>query len=165
MAHADTPSETALVPAPGIDRSGEPVRHTILLVEDEEFVRNVTCEVLRFAGYEVLSARNAHEAEGMFAERKESVAALLTDVVLPGRSGGELAQELRAIQPALKVVFISGYPQWQPASPASLGSGFLYLEKPFSADVLMRNIRHALHHDGGVLESPPPDIGGISFCD
>jgi two-component system, cell cycle sensor histidine kinase and response regulator CckA len=143
-------SEIAFGREPELARKrGEGARHTILVVEDEDFVRNVTCEVLQFAGYEVLAARDAAEAAALFAESSR-VTLLLTDVVLPGRTGGELARELRAMHPELKVILISGYPQGRVKTVSLQESGVLYLEKPFSAEGLIRKVWRALHEDWAV---------------
>lgn len=83
---------------------------TILLVEDETLLREVTCEILESAGYRVLKTRNAAEAISTFGEYKAIVRLLLTDVVLPGQNGRDLANDLRAVCPKLSVLFISGYP-------------------------------------------------------
>jgi CheY-like chemotaxis protein len=85
-----------------------PRARTILLVEDEGFVREVTCKVLQSAGYEVLSSCNAAEAKRKFRRCAAGVELLLTDVVLPGRDGLALANELRALCPSLKTIFMSG---------------------------------------------------------
>jgi len=79
-----------------------------LLVEGGQILSEATCVVLEAAGYGVLKARNAVEALSTFAEFKPIVRLLLTDVVLPGRSGRDLANDLRAICPELRIVFISG---------------------------------------------------------
>jgi len=84
---------------------------TILLVEDEAFLREVTCEILESAGYRVLKTRNAAEATSAFGEYKSIVRLLLTDVVLPGQNGRDLANDLRSVSPKLKILFISGYPE------------------------------------------------------
>ena len=83
---------------------------TILLVEDETLLREVTCEILESTGYRVLKTRNAAEAISTFGEYKAIVRLLLTDVVLPGQNGRDLANDLRAVCPKLSVLFISGYP-------------------------------------------------------
>lgn len=85
-----------------------PGKGTILLVEDEAFLREVTCEILESAGYRVLKTRNATEAARAFLQYKTIVKLLLTDVVLPGQNGRDLANELRAVCPSLKIIFISG---------------------------------------------------------
>jgi len=81
---------------------------TILLVEDETFLREVTSEILECAGYRVLKTRNAAEALSVFSECKAIVRLLLTDVVLPGQNGRDLANDLRSVSPKLKIIFISG---------------------------------------------------------
>jgi two-component system, cell cycle sensor histidine kinase and response regulator CckA len=128
----------------GLVSAGPPKPLTILLVEDEGFVREVTCKVLECAGYQVLSTSTAAEARRKFRRCVEGIELLLTDVVLPGRDGLSLANELRALSPTLKTIFMSGYPenavtqngpqQWQEA----------YLHKPFSSGTLMEKIRRVL---------------------
>lgn len=81
---------------------------TILLVEDENYLRDVTSDVLESAGYRVLKTRNAAEAIAAFSEYKTIVRLLLTDVVLPGQNGRDLANDLRGICPKLRIIFISG---------------------------------------------------------
>ena len=78
---------------------------TILLVEDEAFVREVACEVLSRAGYRVLKAGNAKEAVKIFREHAGEVHLLLTDVVLPDRNGRDLATELAALGDGVKSIF------------------------------------------------------------
>lgn len=116
----------------------------ILVVEDEDFVREVTCEVLLAANYLVLRARTASEAIRIFPHDGQPLQLLLTDVVLPGRSGYLLANDLRAISPNLKIVFISGYPATE-VSKQGLGDGNVsYLPKPFSVEMLLEKVRTAL---------------------
>jgi CheY-like chemotaxis protein len=117
---------------------------TILVVEDEEFVREVTCEVLLSAGYAVLRARTAAEALRLFARKGGTLQLLLTDVVLPGRSGQVLAQELRTISPGLKTLFISGYPENCIGKQGFHDPGTFYLPKPFSAQMLLGAVEAAL---------------------
>jgi two-component system, cell cycle sensor histidine kinase and response regulator CckA len=84
------------------------VQNTILVVEDEAFVREAACDILEGEGYRVLRARNAAEAQAAFRRQKGVVQLLLSDVVLPGQNGPALAKDLRAVCPTLKAVFISG---------------------------------------------------------
>src|ERR1044071_3853504 len=86
-----------------------PLQGSILLVEDETFVREVTAEILTTAGYKVLKARSAVEGIREFRQHKGEVALLLVDVVLPGKNGWDMAKELMKEEPKLKTVFISGY--------------------------------------------------------
>src|SRR5580704_6604525 len=89
---------------------GHAVR-TILVVEDEAFVREVVGEVLCSAGYRVLKAQNAAEALFVFHRYREKVELLLTDVVLPDRNGCDLASEFALLCHGVPTVFISGYPE------------------------------------------------------
>lgn len=115
-------------------------RPVILLVEDQDFVREVTSQVLRSAGFVVLKAQNAAEASRLFHQHRGQIQLLLTDLVMPGKSGRELAHELKALSPDLKTVLTSGYPE----APGSGDDGFCYLPKPFSMASLLQNIRQVL---------------------
>ncbi len=110
---------------------------TILVVEDEAFVRDVTCEILRSAGYNVLSATDASEAESIFCGVEEKVALLLTDIVLPGENGRLLAQRLYRVSPSMTVLFVTGY-----AEQMDVGAGHPWscLAKPFSAATLLKQV-------------------------
>jgi CheY-like chemotaxis protein len=115
---------------------------TILLVEDEAFVREVTHEVLESAGYRVVTARNAMEALAE-RERVSHVDLLLTDMVLPGKSGRALARDLRSLQPRLAVLFVTGYATPLAEIKAALPAEEC-LPKPFSAAALLRKVREML---------------------
>jgi DNA-binding response OmpR family regulator len=128
-------------------------RGTILLVEDEAFLREVTCEILESAGYRVLKTRTAAEAISAFSEYKAIVRLLLTDVVLPGQDGRVLANNLRCISPKLRIIFISGYPE-NAVTRHGIEDGMFYLPKPFSLQSLTRKVRQALGEQGG-RESEP----------
>jgi two-component system cell cycle sensor histidine kinase/response regulator CckA len=122
-------------------------QNTILVVEDEAFVRNAACDILESEGYRVLRARDAPEAQVAFDRQRGSVQLLLSDVVLPGQSGPALAQDLRAIHPALKTIFISGYPK-DTVTRYGLTTGQMsYLPKPFSAESLLAKVRQALESE------------------
>jgi two-component system, cell cycle sensor histidine kinase and response regulator CckA len=115
---------------------------SILLVEDETFVREVTAEILIAAGYNVLKARSAVEAVREFHRHKGEVALLLVDVVLPGKNGRDMAKELMKEEPKLKTVFISGYPESTINSVITRNT--IYLPKPFSLGSLMEKIRDVI---------------------
>jgi two-component system cell cycle sensor histidine kinase/response regulator CckA len=118
-------------------------RETILLVEDEAFVREVTSEVLRCAGYQVLTASSAVEAECLFDACRGDLQLLLTDMVLPGVTGRVLAEKLRREKAGLRVLLVTGYADEMAASE----EGHLKcLRKPFSSAVLLRRIRQLLDH-------------------
>jgi two-component system cell cycle sensor histidine kinase/response regulator CckA len=125
---------------------------TILFVEDEGFVREVTCEVLRAAGYRVLTARNAAEAVSVYDAYRREVKLLLTDVVLPGETGRALAGRLRRENPALKVLLVTGY-----VSEMRLRDGEAEcLAKPFSTEVLLRRVRQLLEPRRFLMETEDP---------
>jgi CheY-like chemotaxis protein len=94
-------------------------RGTILLVEDESLLREVTCEIIESAGYWVLKAGTAAEAISAFDEYKTIVRLLLTDVVLPGQNGLDLATDLRYVCPKPRIIFVSGYPKMLSPDKAS----------------------------------------------
>lgn len=122
-------------------------RGTILLVEDETFLREVTCDILESAGYRVLKTRNAIEAISAFSEYKPIVRLLLTDVVLPGQNGRELANEMRSVCPNLKIIFISGYPENVVTRNAIQEDGMFYLPKPFSTQSLTHKVKQVLEQE------------------
>jgi two-component system, cell cycle sensor histidine kinase and response regulator CckA len=128
----------------GLVRAAAPKPSTILLVEDEGFVREVACKVLESSGYRVLSTRNAAEAKRKFRSCGEGIELLLTDVVLPGRDGLTLANDLRAICPTLKTIFMSGYPENAVTLTGLHKQQGLYLHKPFSTASLIEMIRQVL---------------------
>lgn len=126
------------------DLASNDLPQTVLLVEDETFVREVACEVLSRAGYRVLKAGNATEALQVFREHAGAVQLLLTDVVLPDRNGCDLAQELSTMCSGVKSIFVSGYPE-NSITRRGLGQpGWFYLPKPFSVASLMQKIQEAL---------------------
>lgn len=118
---------------------------TILLVEDEAFVRKVACEVLCSAGYRVLPAQNAADAVKAFRDHPEEVQLLLTDVVLPDRSGCDLALELVNAGAGVKAIFISGYPENSISRQGLQNPGWSYLPKPFSAASLLQKINQVVN--------------------
>ncbi len=119
-------------------------RGTILLVEDESFLREVTCEILESAGYRVLKAGTAAEAISTFDEYKTIVRLLLTDVVLTGQNGRDLATNLRCVCPKLRIIFVSGYPENVVTRQGLQEDGMFYSPKPFSSQSLTRKVRQVL---------------------
>jgi two-component system, cell cycle sensor histidine kinase and response regulator CckA len=132
--------------APAIGKGAERawVRETVLLVEDENFVRDVTGEILHSAGYRVLKARNAADAMRTFRQYRDEVQLLLTDVVMPGQNGFNLAHDLKAMSLGLRTIFISGYPENSVNRKGLKQTGVFYLPKPFSAESLLRQVKQAL---------------------
>jgi CheY-like chemotaxis protein len=117
---------------------------TILLVEDDADVRGFLSEVLHNHGYRVVQARDGVEALRLAEAELERLDLVLTDVVMPRMGGAELATQLRALKPALRVLYISGYPGEAGVSRALFPRGAPLLQKPFSIAELARRIRDAL---------------------
>ena len=116
----------------------------VLVVEDEEAVRYLTRVLLERSGYNVLDAANPHEAEAVFGKQTDSIDLLVTDVVMPGSSGPALFKRLAERQPGLKVLFMSGYTDDTMVSEGRLDTGGAFIQKPFTADGLMRKVREVL---------------------
>jgi len=121
---------------------------TILVVEDEEALREVARRALDAAGYTVLSAADGDEALVTNAQHVGDVHLLVTDVVMPRMSGRTLAQELSKRRPTLKVLYMSGYADDAIVQHGVLETGTHFLGKPFTADDLTRKVREVL--DSGV---------------
>ncbi len=126
----------------------------MLLVEDEAGVRDLARRMLERAGYRVLDAASGHDAEVIFAKHRGSIDLLVTDVIMPGMSGPDLYRRLTVEQPALKVVFISGYATGAMAHQLKVNRGQPHVQKPFTADQLVSYVRSVL--DG----RPAPDLKG-----
>jgi CheY-like chemotaxis protein len=121
-----------------------PGSETILVVEDEAGVRELACQFLRVKGYRVLEAAGGIDALEVARDHKGTIHLLLSDMVMPKMSGGELAAKLREIRPDIRVSFMSGYSEF---SRAHLAMGFPdapVLQKPFSPASLVGIVREAL---------------------
>jgi two-component system cell cycle sensor histidine kinase/response regulator CckA len=119
---------------------------TILLVEDEEMVRGLICEVLRREGYKVLACTDA--AEGIEATKRhgQGIDLLLTDVVMPGMNGPEMASRIQKDLPRLRVVFMSGYSEQALTRTGQADSSFEYLQKPFTLKTLTQKVAKVLRN-------------------
>ncbi len=117
-------------------------RRTILLVEDEPFVREATCSILESAGFEVLPAQDAQDAMKVYEEYKRGIDLVITDMGLPGRTGQQLGQDLHEHSPEVVVLVTSGY-----ANPDEMevpGSHTYFLPKPYSKRTLVEKIEKIL---------------------
>ena len=134
----------AVPDAPPVTAAAAVGHETILMVEDEAAVRLLTRTILERAGYRVIEATSAEDAEAKHREIGASIGLLLTDVVLPGSSGAELYQRLAQLNPRLKVVYMSGYTDDTVFRTGGLEHGVAFIQKPFNADALRRKIRDVL---------------------
>jgi two-component system cell cycle sensor histidine kinase/response regulator CckA len=120
---------------------------TILLVEDEDAVRNLIRSILRQNGYTVIESRHGGEAL-LICERYEGpIHLLLTDVVMPQMGGGELADRLRPLRPTMKALYMSGYTDNDIIRRGAPDAESRFLQKPFTPEVLLRKIRGLLDQD------------------
>ncbi|MEP7327063.1 MAG: response regulator [Gemmatimonadota bacterium] len=117
---------------------------TILLVEDEVAVRRLARRVLRSKGYVVLEAANGREALRMVSEHSGQLDLVLTDVVMPGMSGPEMAERLAREQPDLRVLYMSGYADEAIGHHGVLEAGVEFLQKPFTPQDLAQRVREVL---------------------
>jgi signal transduction histidine kinase len=117
---------------------------TVLLVEDEEQVRNLTTTMLERKGYQVLGAANAAEAIQLASSYEKPIHLLLTDVIMPGMGGPELAREIVTARPGTRVLYMSGYTDNGVVKQSMLSKDVAFLRKPFTASALHRKVREAL---------------------
>jgi signal transduction histidine kinase/ActR/RegA family two-component response regulator len=117
---------------------------TILLAEDDDDVRGYARRILRQAGYTVLEASRGSVALELAEQQQAPIQLLLTDAVLPGIHGAELAAQLCAIRPDLRVLYVSGFTENSVIVHGVVASGVSFLPKPYRAEDLLRNVREAL---------------------
>jgi len=117
---------------------------TILVIEDERFVRDVTCEILRHAGYRVLQAGSAGAGRRLFLRHGKRIRLLLCDAVLPDWSGVQLVRSLRSRSAGLKVIVASGYPRGTVEESLDRKGGNEFLAKPYGAASLVSKVKMAL---------------------
>ncbi len=136
--------EAASVPAPSESRGEE----TVLLVEDESSVREFIAGALRRGGYQVVAAADGDEAIDAAHRHAGVIHLLVTDLVMPGMTGRELARYLTHERPGLRVLFISGYSDQRSESRAGEGVAEAFMQKPFTAATLARQVRQVLDAPG-----------------
>jgi CheY-like chemotaxis protein len=117
---------------------------TVLLVEDEEVVRDMATEILRDSGYHVLEAKHPTEALTLAAQYEGEIQLMLTDVVMPEMSGRQLAAQLMPVRPDMKVLYMSGYTDDAIVHHGVLEPGTAFIAKPFSLEALTRKLRETL---------------------
>ena len=117
---------------------------TILVLEDEEALRAVTCEFLTAGGYTVLQAGRGSLTIEEAQRYKGRIQLIISDVVLPDMSGPSVVERVKALHPGLKVLFVSGYAE-VPVAQKLIEEGFILLQKPVSRSALMKTVDELLH--------------------
>jgi signal transduction histidine kinase/ActR/RegA family two-component response regulator len=128
---------------------------TILLVEDEASLQDLTSRILTRNGYQVRAARTAAEAPGIAGDASQPIDLLLTDVVMPEMLGNEVARRVHAIRPALPVLYMSGYAQPVLDTHGAFASQIDLLEKPFTEATMLTRVRRAI--DNGTHPATPAE--------
>ncbi len=132
---------------------------TILIVEDNELVRNLTSEALKQYGYTVIEAPGGEPALKITQEYGEKIDLLLTDVVMPGLNGRELADKILSFRPGIKVLYMSGYSNNAIVQHGVLTPGLAFIEKPFSPETLAEKVRQVLVASPPLKNPPPTALG------
>lgn len=146
LPEGETETEVRISPPSGM------VSGTILVVEDDSSVREMLISMLESLGYTVHGASKAEEAISMLSSAVEKPDLILTDVVLPGISGREMADRIAVIRPGIPLIFMSGYASDMIASKGVLEEGTHFLQKPFDMNTLKTKLR-AVIGDGGARTS------------
>jgi two-component system cell cycle sensor histidine kinase/response regulator CckA len=132
----------------GISSSQNGGSETVLLVEDEESVRQLVRETLESKGYKVLEAENGEAALRIVSNYSDKIDMLITDVVMPGMSGRELSARLCASRPQTKVLYLSGYTEDAIGHEGVVDPHTVFLQKPFTLQMLSRKVREVLGERG-----------------
>ena len=137
--------EAAVVaPQPAVEQRVPRGQETVLLVEDEESLRRFLRHVLERAGYAVFEAADASQALAIAAQHGQTIQLLLTDVIMPGMSGGQLAEQFLRDWPGTSVLFMSGYARDVVVQHIVYTSGAAFLQKPFTPEILLTRVRTAI---------------------
>src|SRR5208337_319099 len=137
----DSAEELSPAKSPQSDAGG---CETVLLVEDEDSVRELVRLTLTARGYKVLEAENGEAGLRLAETCKEHIDILITDVVMPGIGGRELAKKLSTLRPGISVLFLSGYTEDVVVTPGALGPGTAFLQKPFTLQNLAKKVHEVL---------------------
>ncbi len=136
--------ESPMLPTPPALPDSAPGCETILLVEDEEQIRSLTCSALEHAGYTVLAAANGEEALLLSSAHRGPIHLVVTDVVMPGMNGVKLSSHLMAQRPTTKVLYISGYTDGELNMSETMDERQAFLHKPFTPALLTGTVRRLL---------------------
>lgn len=128
---------------------------SILVVEDQAAVRQVVVRALSRFGYRVAEAPGGAEALARLDEVTDGLDLLITDVMLPGRSGPEVAEVIRDKHPGLKVLYMSGFADQEASGRIEAGEDWMFLSKPFSVEDLLSMVRRVLDRAEGQSHEVP----------
>jgi len=140
-----------------ISAAGTHLSETVLVAEDEEAVRELASRFLKSAGYKVLTAKDGIEALAIAEQSGEPIHVLITDIVMPNMRGPELAKRLKHLHADLRVVYMSGYLEYEEGRGEFLEEGF-FLQKPFSRDTLVRKAGEALRNESAEESLVPSSL-------
>jgi two-component system, cell cycle sensor histidine kinase and response regulator CckA len=129
---------------PKDERSETRGTERILLVEDSQPLRELTCDLLRSCGYDVLASEDPREALALGRDLRKPIDLLITDVVMPGMNGPQLAEALQSCRPEMQVLYISGYTDHAVLTNGQLAGDAAFLQKPFTRQALSRKVREVL---------------------
>ena len=132
------------MPARGDRRSRFAAEPTVLVVDDEETPRSVTCRMIRSLGYATRTARDGREALRYIQQHPGEIRLVLTDVIMPYMDGGELAERVRDLHPRLPIVLMSAYPVGRVADLVAAYPELPFLEKPLTPEALHRVLTRVL---------------------
>jgi CheY-like chemotaxis protein len=141
---AEHPEDPTAAESPAPEGAPHEGPWTVLLVEDEDLIRSLAEQILEESGLKVVSAANASEAVELAASLEGPIDLLLTDIVMPGASGSDLAQLLLRQHAEMKVLYMSGYSDSLIFRYGVLQERSAFLQKPFSAEILERKVRELL---------------------
>src|SRR5256714_6425772 len=136
------PVEFRRAPLPPLEKSDN--FETVLVVEDEEIVRELVCEVLEHQGYNIVCARDGIEALNLAEDYDAEIHLLVTDVIMPHMNGHELASKLSALRPDMKVLYVSGYSDNDIGDHGTLDPRYELPQKPLTPQTLARKVRHVI---------------------
>jgi two-component system, cell cycle sensor histidine kinase and response regulator CckA len=132
------------VPDAARPSTGQQGGETVLVVEDEALVLDVATRILRQHGYHVLAARSGEEALELIESHHEPIHLLLTDVVMPGITGKDVAERVSTARPEIRVLYMSGYSESVITSQGVIEKGIRLVSKPFRAPDLLEHVRAVL---------------------
>jgi DNA-binding NtrC family response regulator len=138
------PPITTAAAAPPLPPESPATLETVLVVDDEPGIRSLIAKVLSRQGYRILEASSAEEAVTVAARHPGAIPITVTDIVLPGKNGRELVDELRLARPDLRALFISGYTDDAAIYSGTLPPGTGFLQKPFALPALISTVRAVL---------------------